>query len=92
MVDLYFDDDADARLTSLEADPGRRHLLSRVNLALDDLVADSGQVHLRRRRFQNGLWCIVVAADDEHWAILWEPHPEIADAVVIQYLGPATFA
>ena len=47
---------------------------------------------MRRIRFTNGLWCVTVAADNEQWAILWEPHPDDAANVIVQYLGPASFA
>lgn len=92
MAELYFDKHADRRLTALEADPSRAELLARINVVLDLLAADPGDARVRRRRFQNGLWCLVVAGNDGEWAVLWEPHPTVADAVAVQYLGPASFS
>jgi hypothetical protein len=47
---------------------------------------------VRRIRFSNGLWCITVVADNEEWVVLWEPHPEDPEGLLVQYLGPASFA
>lgn len=90
--DLYFDAAADEALTRLEATPvAGAGLLERVIEALDGLSADPSAPWLRRRRFSNGLWCVVIDHDDEPWVLLWEPHPIEDEAVVVQYLGPASF-
>jgi hypothetical protein len=89
--DLYFDAEADAALTALERDATRARLSANVAEVLAALEQDPAQAWLRRRRFQIGLWCVVVAGDDEEWAVLWEQHPTRANAVVIQYIGAATF-
>ena len=44
---------------------------------------------LRRNRFTDGLWAISVSASGEDWTVLWEPHPDDFDGVVVQYAGPA---
>lgn len=90
MAELYFDADAARRLESLETANDRQRLLARVNAILDSLEVDPGRSDLRRRRFQNGLWCVTAAGDGENWVLLWEPHPNRQD-VVVQYLGPASF-
>jgi hypothetical protein len=92
VVQPYFDADADAALTRLENDPNRPRLLAAVNALLDQLEADPGHWSVRRIRFSNGLWCITVVADNEEWVVLWEPHPEDPEGLLVQYLGPASFA
>lgn len=92
MAELWFDEEADTSLARLEADVGRAALLRRVDQVLGQLEADPADVSVRRHRFQEvGLWCVVIAGEDEQWAALWEPHPDRDDAVVIHYLGPAAF-
>ena len=91
MAELYMDSEADSALTRLDADPGRARLAAAVNAVLDQLEADPGDWTLRRSRFTNGLWCVTVVAADEEWVILWEPHPDDPDGVVVQYLGLASF-
>lgn len=63
-----------------------------MNRALNQLEVDPGHWSVRRIRFSNQLWCVLVAADNEGWAILWERHPADPDGFVVQYLGPASFA
>ena len=92
MADLAYDAEAAKALTRLERDPKRAALLRGVNAVLDMLEADPGQAAVRRHRFSNGLWCVVVAGADEEWAVLWELHPDEPGTVVVQYLGPASFA
>jgi hypothetical protein len=58
---------------------------------LDDLEHDANQRHLRRHRFQIGLWGVVVQSGSDEWIVLWEPHSELDDAIVIQYIGPSAF-
>jgi hypothetical protein len=91
MAELVFDPDADAALSRLEA--AGSLLLQRVNQVLDWLEADPAEPRVRRVRFHRpALWCVTVAAGDEEWAVLWEPHATEADVVVVRYLGPASFA
>ena len=96
MADLYFDEVADQTLTSLEAssDPRDRALLRRVNEVLDRLAADPSDGAVRRRRFQSGLWLVTVAGrtEEDDWVVLWEPHVELSPAVMIHYIGSASFA
>lgn len=96
VAELYFDEVADQTLTRLEAsaDPQDEALLHRINDVLDQLAADSGDASVRRRRFQSGLWLVTVAgrAGENDWALLWEPHVELPDDVMIQYIGSASFA
>jgi hypothetical protein len=90
---LYFDTDADTALARLEADPSQSLLLRRMNELLDVLETDPADPRVRRVRFQRPrLWCFTVFTADEEWAVLWEPHPEEADAVIVRYLAPASFA
>ena len=86
---LYFDFDADAALTRLERDPQRRALAAAMDRVLLRLETHPGDASLRRNRFTNGLWAISVSASGEDWFVLWEPHPDEADSVVVQYVGPA---
>jgi hypothetical protein len=85
---LIYSPEADEVLDRLEADPGRRQLLGRINTALDRLEADPGDARCRRRRFNTlGVWGIAVVSDDEEWLILWEP---LADGdVLIHHITPA---
>lgn len=92
MADLYFDEEADRALTALEADAARAELADRVGAVLDALASDPGQASLRRHRFQVGVWGVVVRGSGEDWIVLWEPHPELDDDVIVQYVGPASFA
>ena len=96
MAELFFDALADATLTRLEesADPQDRALLDRVEAVFRQLESDSGHASVRGRRFQSGLWLITVRGRDgeDDWAILWEPHVERPDDVMIHYVGGASFA
>lgn len=96
MAELYFDEVADRTLTRLEAsaDSQDRALLHRINDVLDQLAADPGDASARRRRFQSGLWLVTVSgrACEDDWALLWEPHIELPEDVMIHYIGSASFA
>ncbi len=93
MATLWFDEEADASLRRLENDDGRPHLLQAINRVLDQLEADPGHASVRRIRFQvPALWCVTVVADNEEWAILWEPHPDHPTEVTVHYVGPASFS
>lgn len=89
MAELYMDIEADETLTRLDADPSRPLLAQRVNDVLDKLTDNPGQASVRKSRFTNGLWAVTVVAQDDEWIILWEPHPDDPDGVLVQYLGPA---
>ena len=91
MPELWFGPAADRALNELAADGSRRRLFERVNALLDDLEHDANQRHLRRHRFQIGLWGVVVQSGSDEWIVLWEPHSELDDAIVIQYVGPSAF-
>ena len=96
MAELYFDEVADLTLTRLEAsaDPQDRALLHRINNVLDQLAEDPGDASVRGRRFQSGLWLVTVLgrAREDNWALLWEPHIEVPEDVMIHYIGSASFA
>ena len=96
MAELSFDEVADQTLTRLEAsaDAQDRALPHRINEVLDQLAADPGDASVRKRRFQSGLWLVTVAghAGEDDWALLWEPHVEAPDDVMIHYIGSASFA
>ena len=92
MADVYFDEEADRALTALEADAARAELADRVSAVLDALASDPDQVSLRRHRFQIGVWGVVVRGSGEDWIVLWEPHPGRDGDVIVQYVGPASFA
>lgn len=91
MPELWFAASADRLLYALEADETRRRLFDRINEVLFDLERDSNQRHLRRHRFQIGMWGVIAAAGADEWIVLWEPHPDIDDAIIIQYVGPSAF-
>lgn len=86
-AEICFSADADTALAALEADPAQEKLVARINASLDRLSEDPGDASVRRRRFQNGLWLVMM------WdrVILWEPHPEKTDAVIVHYIGPDSF-
>jgi hypothetical protein len=96
VADLYFDEVADQTLTQLEPSSDRqdRALLNRLNAVFDQLAADPGDASVRARRFQSGLWLVTVAgrAGEDGCAVLWEPHVELPDDVMIHYVGSASFA
>lgn len=99
MADLYFDEVADRTLTQLEAssecDVRDRALLERLNAVFDQLAADPGDASVRARRFQSGLWVVTVpgrVVGEDDWAVVWEPHVELPDDVMIHYVGSASFA
>jgi len=91
MPDLWFGPAADRALDELADDASRRRLFDRMNAVLEDLERDANQRHLRRHRFQIGLWGVVVQSGSDEWIVLWEPHSELDDAIVIQYVGPSAF-
>lgn len=91
MPELWFAASADRLLYESEADETCRRLFDRLNEVLFDLERDSNQRHLRRHRFQIGMWGVIAAAGADEWIVLWEPHPDIDDAIIIQYVGPSTF-
>jgi hypothetical protein len=92
VTELYFDEEADRALTALESDAARVELADRVHAVLGALASDPGQAELRRHRFQVGVWGVVVRGSGEDWIVLWEPHPDSDGDVVVQYVGPASFA
>ncbi len=91
MPELWFAAPADRLLYELEADEMRRRLFDRIDAVLSDLELDSNQLYLRRHRFQIGMWGVIVASGADEWIVLWEPHPDIDDAIIIQYVGPSAF-
>lgn len=88
MGELHWDADADEAMSSIEADPSLGGLLAQVNAVLDQLGADPTVAAVRRRRYDNGLWGVVVRSRSDERLILWEDHPTLEGDVVIQYLGP----
>jgi hypothetical protein len=91
VADLYFDEEPERQLTRLETDANLETVFHAVDEKLDLLEAEPSSSAVRPRRFTNGLWCVIAYNADEDWAILWEPHPELACDVAVRYLGPATF-
>lgn len=63
-------------------------LLTAVNAVLDQLEEHPTVASVRRRRYFNAMWGVVIRGPDEDWLILWEAHPTIDGDVLIQYLGP----
>jgi hypothetical protein len=81
---------ADEAMTALEADPGRAHLLERVDAALQALAANPEDRRCRRRSYVAGvpgLWGMPVRSQDDDWLILWLNGPAEAEITVI-YVGP----
>ena len=73
----------------------RRHLrvLQQVDELLDALEVDPGQSRLRVIRFQDPpLWCITFVAAGAPWAILWNYDGADRGRVLVDYIGPASFA
>ena len=91
VADLYFDVEADRALAVLEADVARSQLAERIRVVLDALADYPRQAWLRRHRFQIGLWGVSARGSAEDWIVLWEPYSETDDAVIVQYIGPASF-
>jgi hypothetical protein len=96
VAELYFDEVADQTLAQLESstDPLDRGLLARLSAVFDQLAMDPGDASVRARRFQSGLWLVTVAGrgGEDDWAVLWEPHVELPNDVMIHYVGSASFA
>ncbi len=91
MAELWFEPHAAESLARLDNEDSL--LARRVHDVLKGLENDPSDSRLRRVRFYRpALWCVTVVAGNEEWAVLWEPHPHLPDAVVVQYLGPASFA
>ncbi|MBU1225797.1 MAG: hypothetical protein KJ698_01115 [Actinobacteria bacterium] len=77
----------------LREDPGRRKALERVDEILDALEEDPGRAWLRAHRFRSPpLWCVTFDASGEAWAILWSMDDDEDDRVLVDYIGPASFA
>lgn len=77
----------------LADDPRRHRLFHRIESILDELERDPGRAFLRRRRFQDPpLWCVIVISGREEWVILWGDDSEHAGDVLVDYIGPASFA
>lgn len=94
MAERSFDEVADQTLTRLEASADAQDaLLQRINGVLDQPAANPGDASVRGRRFQSGLWLVSVAgrAGEDDWALLWEPHVELPDEVMIHYIGSGSF-
>ncbi len=90
MADLWFDPDANKAVARPESEGSL--LGRRVVEVLDWLEADPSDPRVRRIRFHHpALWCVTVVAGEEEWAVLWEPHDTEPDAVVVRYVGPASF-
>ncbi|OFW65143.1 MAG: hypothetical protein A2135_03255 [Actinobacteria bacterium RBG_16_67_15] len=78
---------------NLRNDHRRRRELGRVDEVLDALEADPGQTWLRAHRFQDPpLWCVTFDVGDEMWAILWSFDGGDRERVLVDYIGPASFA
>ena len=89
MADLYFSEEANALIEELERTPSRRHLLGRLNTALDTLEADPQDVRCRRRRFDTiGCWAITVISSEGDWLILWSERNELCTEVNVRAITP----
>ena len=75
-------------MSELEPDRTLSILLADVRRVLALLDDNTTIAELRRRRFQNGLWAVMVFGNGQEWVILWEGSDENPDEVVIRYLGP----
>lgn len=92
MTTVWLDPDPFEAKRTVDADPTRSGSARRIDVVLDRLESNPGDPSLRRHRFhQPALWCVLVEAQGETWAVSWEPHPTNDDAVIIRYLGPASF-
>ncbi len=85
---MAWDDDAWNAFRATETTaPG---LYRQIHAVLTRLSADPGAHDVRRRRLQDPpLFVIIVAADDESWAVLWD----LAEDGVPQvwFVGPSPF-
>lgn len=84
MPELYFTDDADLQLVTLESDQGSKNLLAAVTERLAWLEADATDVRVRRDRFQSRRWVSPVHTAHDAWVILWEAHE---DGALVVYVG-----
>jgi hypothetical protein len=88
LIDMAWDDDAwNAFCSTKRTAPG---LYTRLHTVLTRLASDPGAHDLRRRRLQDPpLFVIIVAPNDESWAVLWN----LADDGVPQLwsVGPSPF-
>lgn len=82
MPDLVYEEDADAALRALEADPTQQRLVSALTGALAFLEDDPSSSENRRIGYAGGLWRI----DVEDQMILWCTD---GDLTVVRYIGPA---
>jgi hypothetical protein len=93
VVELWADPEVRTTLARLRGDPTREAVVAAVNRVCMQLATDPGDADVRRVRFQvPGLWCVPIRTSDEEWVLLWEPHPDVTNAVAIRYLGPASLA
>ncbi len=67
-------------------------VLDRLDEVLDQLERDPGAATVRQHRFVDPpVWCVVVPAAGEDWAVLWDLDSETEDAptVIVHYIGVA---
>ena len=85
---ILWNAETDEAMDRLESDSTRTELLTATRRALRTLEEDPGQSEVRRHRFSNGLWAVLLFGAGEEWILLREPNPSDADEVVVRYLGP----
>jgi len=84
VAELWFSEQADLALRTLESDPTRQRVLEEVTTYLNLLEMKPNNPHLRRRMYAGGQRRIDLRTDD--WMIVWEP---LDGNVHVRYIGQA---
>lgn len=85
MAELWFSEQADTTLRTLESDPTQDRLLAEVQTYLALFEKNPDNMRVRRRIYVGGKRRIDLRADD--WMIVWEPYG--SGDVYVRYIGPA---
>jgi hypothetical protein len=73
-------------MTELEADPSFGKVLEKLNVVLALLASDPTDRRLRRIRFQNGLWAVVLRMADDDYTVLWDGD-DLPESVTVRFIG-----
>jgi hypothetical protein len=84
VAELWFSEQADLALRTLEADPTQDRLLAEVMTWLRLLEDNPGNAYVRRKIYVGGVRRIDLRS--EAWMIAWQPHGD--GDVFVRYIGP----